>query len=66
MSEASGVDFDEVSQENLTPQQMQEALVQIQTDVAPKRTLKPSNKYSVDEKTGQKKRVVDQEKTARN
>jgi hypothetical protein len=66
VSEASGVDFDEVSQENLTPQQMQEALVQIQTDIAPKRIPKASKKYSVDEKTGEKKRVFDKEKTDRN
>lgn len=67
MSEASGMDFEETSKADLNPQEMQEAILSIQSDLVPTtRPDKKNKRYSIDPMTGEKTRIIDPNRSRKN
>ena len=61
------MNFEETSKIDLKPEEMQEAMIQIQSDLKP--STKPDRKnkrYSVDPMTGQKTRILDPKQAQKN
>ena len=61
VEQATGANFEETVDQDLTPKEMDQALVQIQSEIRPQKPAKNNSKYTVDSE-GTKQRVIDSKK----